>query len=138
MPSEYRISYSSTTENVKVTVVPEYRNDLSSVEDHVYVWSYDVFIENLGKDPVHLVGRYWQIFDKLGSSQEVKGIGVVGQQPIIKPGEAFKYNSHAQLKTSSGMMSGYYQVINQSNNSMYEVAIPTFSLDNPEETVLYN
>jgi ApaG protein len=138
MHSEYKISYSSTTQNIKVTVVPEYRHDLSSAEDHLYVWSYDVFIENLSNDPVHLVGRYWQIFDKLGNTQEVKGVGVVGQQPIIKPGEAFKYNSHAQLKTSSGMMSGHYEVINQADHSIYEIAIPTFSLDNPEEKILYN
>jgi len=87
--------YSETTRSIKVTVEPFYLEDQSSpVEDH-YVWAYHVRIENRGRETVQLRSRYWRITDNRGQVQEVRGPGVVGEQPVLRPGESFEYTDPA-------------------------------------------
>lgn len=127
-----RTMYVSVTRDIKVLVEPNYLDDQSSPEDNYYAWAYRIRIENKGKEVVQLHSRYWQITDKHGRIQEVRGLGVVGEQPVLRPGEAFEYTSGAQLSTESGIMSGAYEMQGE-NGEMFRVNIPTFSLDSPHE-----
>ena len=102
--------YSKTTKKINITVKPYYLEDQSEPEDLHYVWAYKVTIDNQGNDKVQLVNRYWKIIDANGVLQEVRGSGVVGEQPIIHPGDEFEYTSGTPLKTSSGLMHGSYQM----------------------------
>lgn len=124
--------YVSVTRNIRVMVEPKYLDDQSSPEDNYYAWAYRIRIENKGKEVVQLHSRYWRITDKHGRIQEVRGLGVVGEQPVLRPGEAFEYTSGAQLSTESGIMSGLYEM-QAENGEMFPVAIPAFSLDSPHE-----
>ncbi|MFN7038418.1 MAG: Co2+/Mg2+ efflux protein ApaG [Alphaproteobacteria bacterium] len=130
--------YSEVTNSLKVTVIPTFLEDISFPKEHNYIWSYNIVLENLGKDTVQLLSRYWQIIDKFGQIQEVNGPGVVGQQPILKPGEAFEYTSHAQLRTSSGIMFGKYHMKSSENGNEFNIRVPTFSLDIPQEKINLN
>jgi ApaG protein len=131
--------YSQSTESLKVTVIPKYQDDLSSPYENYYVWSYSIYIENNSEVTVKLSSRYWRIIDANGKVQEINGPGVIGQQPILRPGEAFEYTSHAQLKTSSGIMEGNYtMLLVDKENREIEIKIPTFSLDNPYEIMNLN
>jgi ApaG protein len=124
--------YVSVTRDIRVLVEPNYLDDQSSPEDNYYAWAYRIRIENKGKEIVQLHSRYWQITDKHGRVQEVRGLGVVGEQPVLRPGEAFEYTSGAQLSTESGIMAGAYEMQGE-NGEMFRVVIPTFSLDSPHE-----
>lgn len=97
-----------------------------------YMWAYRVMIENQGGETVRLKSRYWQITDALGRVQEVRGEGVVGEQPVLQPGEAFEYTSGAPLATPSGVMVGSF-LMTTGAGDVFEVAIPAFSLDSPYE-----
>ncbi|AIL64612.1 CO2+/MG2+ efflux protein ApaG [Rickettsiales bacterium Ac37b] len=130
--------YNYTTRSLKITVSPQYQDELSSPLDNYYVWSYNIFIENYGIETVQLLSRYWRIIDSDGNIQEVSGDGVIGQQPLIHPNEYFEYTSHATLKTSSGIMLGCYNMIIPSTQESFEVIIPAFSLDNPYEKMSIN
>ncbi|MCH2548264.1 MAG: Co2+/Mg2+ efflux protein ApaG [Alphaproteobacteria bacterium] len=123
--------YIKTTNNVKITVQPTYLKDQSEPAVNHYVWAYTVQIENLGKQTLQLQSRYWHITNAIGQVQEVEGEGVVGEQPILKAGEAFKYTSGASLITPSGIMSGRYRMIEKESGTELEVEIPAFSLDCP-------
>ena len=96
--------YSSTTRSIKVTVKPVYLDDRSTPADNHYVWAYHVRIENLGGITVQLRDRHWKITDSMGRMQEVRGAGVVGEQPVLKPGAAYEYASGTPLATPSGIM----------------------------------
>lgn len=122
--------YSHTTNYIKVNVQPMFLDDQSHPETHEFVWAYHVRIENQGKTPVRLVNRYWRITDSFGKTQEVRGPGVVGEQPVLYPGEAFEYTSGAPLKTPSGIMEGNYEMEHPDGNR-FQITIPTFSLDSP-------
>jgi len=122
--------YESTTRDIKVVVQPQYLAQQSKPEDSYFVWSYTIIIENTGTDAVRLRTRYWHITDGVGRVQEVRGEGVVGEQPLIAPGESFKYTSGAPLATPSGFMSGSYQM-ETGTGQPFEVEIPAFSLDQP-------
>ena len=122
--------YSATTRSIRVTVEPVYLEDQSSPGDNRYVWAYHVRIENLGDITVQLRTRHWRITDALGRSQEVKGAGVIGEQPVLGPGKAFEYTSGTPLPTASGIMAGTYQMEAESGER-FDVAIPAFSLDSP-------
>jgi ApaG protein len=100
--------YSATTHSIRVTVNPIYLEDQSDPEEDHYVWAYQVEIENLGADVVQLLSRHWQITDSNGRVQEVRGVGVVGEQPVLNPGESFNYTSGTPLPTPSGIMHGSY------------------------------
>ncbi len=124
--------YSATTHSIRVTVNPIYLDDQSTPEDDHYVWAYQVEIENLGADVVQLLSRYWRITDSQGRVQEVRGVGVVGEQPVLSPGESFNYTSGTPLPTPSGIMSGTY-AMERGSGERFEVEIPAFSLDSPHQ-----
>ncbi len=122
--------YMSVTRQVKVTVEAKFEPDRSDPNESRYFWSYDIEIANLGERPVTLVERHWLITDADGRQQEVRGPGVVGEQPTIQPGAAFSYTSGCPLRTPSGVMFGDYRMIDEDGQS-FDVAIPAFSLDSP-------
>ena len=124
--------YDETTKSIRVTVEPVYLDDQSSPSDNHYVWAYQVRIENKGDDTVQLLHRYWRITDAQGRVQEVRGAGVVGEQPTLKPGESFEYASGTPLPTPSGIMVGSYEM-ETAQGSRFDVAVPAFSLDSPYE-----
>ncbi len=129
--------YSSTTRSIKVMVKTIYLDDQSSPSDNHFVWAYHVRIENHGEETVQLRRRHWKITDALGRMQEVRGAGVVGEQPILKPGEAFEYTSGTPLPTPSGIMVGSYEMETKGGES-FNVAIPAFSLDSPHQPIRLN
>jgi len=129
--------YSETTQSITVTVVPTYLEDRSSPSDHHYVWAYKVMIENNGGETVQLRRRYWRITDAIGRVQEVRGPGVVGEQPVLHPGQSFEYTSGTPLNTPSGIMVGTYDMETRDGRS-FAVAIPAFSLDSPHQKIKLN
>ncbi|MEC7972753.1 MAG: Co2+/Mg2+ efflux protein ApaG [Pseudomonadota bacterium] len=129
--------YSEITKSIRVTVVPAFLDEHSSPEDDKYVWAYEVRIENLGEETVQLINRYWSITNSLGQTQTVRGPGVVGEQPILKPGEYFEYTSGTPLSTPSGLMMGTYQMENN-DGKLFDVSIPAFSLDSPHQSMRVN
>jgi len=122
--------YALTTRSILVTVEPEFLDDQSEPEDHRFVWAYHVHIENQGAQAVQLKSRYWHITDELGHVQEVRGAGVIGEQPLLQPGESFEYTSGTPLGTPSGIMSGHY-MMEVGSGDVFEATIPAFSLDSP-------
>ena len=120
--------YESTTRNIKVTVEPQFQAEQSKPRDGYYVWAYTITIENTGDETVTLRTRFWKITDAAGRIQEVRGEGVVGEQPVLPPGHSFKYTSGAPLATPSGFMVGSYQMENE-HGQPFDVDIPAFSLD---------
>ena len=124
--------YTETTRSIRVVVKPTYLEDQSSPTDCRYVWAYHVRIENQGGETVQLRRRHWRITDEHGHIQEVRGPGVVGEQPILGPGQSFEYTSGTPLTTPSGIMVGSYEM-ELPNGECFEVAIPAFSLDRPNE-----
>jgi len=130
-------SYEQTTNGISVSVDPYYLDDESSPDDQRFVWAYRVQIENNGKNTVQLINRHWQITDKIGRIQEVRGEGVVGEQPILHPGDCFEYTSGAPLATPSGLMVGTYEMKYDSGES-FTVDIPAFSLDSPYDLSVLN
>ena len=122
--------YSTTTHGVRVTALPEFSHEQSAPDDGAYFWTYTIEIANVGADPVQLVSRHWVITDANGKRVEVKGLGVVGEQPHLDPGESFTYTSGVPLPTASGMMSGSYAMTLE-DGSEITVDVPAFSLDSP-------
>ena len=122
--------YSAVTHDIQVTVLPQFVPDRSDAETGRYFWAYTVEITNRRSRSVQLVSRHWKITDGRGRTEEVKGAGVVGEQPILQPGETFRYTSGCPLNTPSGIMGGAYRMVDE-DGSGFEVIIPTFSLDSP-------
>ncbi|MBI3516070.1 MAG: Co2+/Mg2+ efflux protein ApaG [Proteobacteria bacterium] len=129
--------YSKTTRSISITVEPKYLEERSSPPDSNYVWAYHVRIQNSGRETVQLVTRYWRITDAFGRVQEVRGPGVVGEQPVLKPGDSFEYTSGTPLSTPSGIMVGAYQM-ETADGERFDAAIPAFSLDSPHQAVRLN
>jgi ApaG protein len=129
--------YSETTREIEVTVKPIYLEDQSEPAEDRFVWAYQVRIENTGGETVRLLTRYWRITDSLGRVQEVRGAGVVGEQPLLEPGQAFEYTSGTPLPTPSGIMVGSYNM-EAGSGERFEVAVPAFSLDSPYQPVQLN
>jgi ApaG protein len=129
--------YTANTRGIAVSVEPTYLETRSSPNSSQYFWAYRVVIENQGPETVQLLSRHWMITNARGELTEVKGPGVVGEQPILKPGESFEYTSGAPLNTPSGMMGGAYQMESESGER-FDIEIPTFSLDCPNQDVLMN
>ena len=123
--------YVAVTHRVKVTVEPTFEPERSDPDEHRYFWRYDIEIANLGDKPVTLMERHWRITDADGRQQEVRGPGVVGEQPTIEPGQAFRYASGCPLTTPSGLMVGEYRMVDADGRS-FQVSIPAFSLDSPD------
>jgi ApaG protein len=123
--------YSTETRGIAVTVTPEYSSERSDPESGAYFWAYTIEIRNNGAEPVWLRSRLWRIIDGLGRVREVTGPGVVGEQPRIAPGEAYRYTSGCPLTTPSGIMEGTYTMQTEAG-TLFDAAIPAFSLDLPD------
>jgi ApaG protein len=124
--------YERITRGIKIIVRPQFLENQSKPGEGHYVWAYTITVENHGRETVTLRTRYWKITDAMGNVQEVRGAGVVGEEPTLKPGESFKYTSGCPLKTPSGFMIGAYQMQN-ATGEMFNVDIPAFSLDSPHD-----
>jgi ApaG protein len=125
--------YSETTHGIRVTVRSFYLDDQSKPAEGKYVWAYRVRIDNQGAETAQLLRRTWRITDGRGRTQTVSGEGVVGQQPILDPGESFEYTSGTPLDTPSGFMLGTYHMVATASGEAFDVAIPAFSLDSPHQ-----
>ena len=125
------------TRGIAVSVEPTYLEANSSPGNSQYFWAYRVTIENQGRETVQLLNRHWMITNARGELTEVKGPGVVGEQPVLRPGESYEYTSGAPLNTPSGMMGGSYQMESESGER-FDIEIPTFSLDGPNQGGLLN
>lgn len=126
--------YSKTTRGIRITVRSFYLEDQSQPEENHYVWAYRVKIENNSRLAVQLLRRTWQITDARGRTQHVHGAGVVGEQPLLEPGESFEYTSGTPLETPSGFMVGAYHMVIPASGENFDVAIPAFSLDSPHQS----
>jgi ApaG protein len=122
--------YKAITHDIQVTVLPEFLADQSDSDENRFVWSYTIEIANLGAVTAQLISRHWIITDANGQREEVRGPGVVGEQPILRPGDAFRYTSGCPLTTPSGIMVGSYRMVDENGRS-FEIEIPAFSLDSP-------
>lgn len=122
--------YKATTRAIDVSVEPFYLAEQSEPEKERWVFGYRVRIENAGTETVQLLTRHWQITDGRGRVIEVRGEGVVGEQPRLEPGESFQYTSGTPLPTPTGIMAGSYQMVNE-DGERFDVVIPAFSLDAP-------
>ena len=123
--------YRSTTRNIEVAVEPFYLEERSDPADSRYVWGYRVTIANHSNDAIQVLARHWRITDARGHVEEVRGPGVVGEQPELDPGDSFQYTSGCPLRTSSGFMVGTYTV-RAGEDEFFEIDIPAFSLDLPD------
>ncbi len=124
--------YQATTEHIRVTVRPSFLENQSQPDISKYVWAYTIGVENLGRETITLFTRHWIITDGMGRRQDVRGDGVVGEQPTLQPGQQFEYTSGCPLSTPSGMMVGSYGMITASGRQ-FDVSIPAFSLDSPHD-----
>jgi len=120
------------TKNYEITVVPKatYVEDQSDPSRNQYVFAYTITVTNTGNVPAQLVSRHWIITDANNKVLEVKGLGVVGQQPLLKPGESFEYTSGTHLETAVGTMRGTYQMVAEDGRH-FDALIPLFTLSVP-------
>ena len=122
--------YETTTEGVLIRVTPQFLDEQSIPDQGRYFWAYTIEITNHGTNTVKLEARHWKITDSNGRLEEVRGPGVVGQTPVLKPGQSFSYTSGCPLSTPSGIMVGSYRMVDETGRR-FDVAIPAFSLDSP-------
>ena len=122
--------YTATTRSIRISVEPFYVADQSEPENARWVFGYRVRIENEGGETVQLLTRHWKITDGRGRLVEVRGEGVVGEKPLLEPGESFQYTSGTPLPTPTGIMAGSYQMVTD-HGERFDVTIPPFSLDAP-------
>ncbi len=122
--------YEHTTRHIHIVVRPQFLEHQSEPDEGKYVWAYTITVENLSDETVKLLTRHWIITDGLGRNQEVRGEGVIGEQPLLRPGDRFEYTSGCPLSTPSGVMSGSYGMVN-GRAEHFDVVIPAFSLDSP-------
>ena len=130
--SEPAAMYSSITQNIQITVEAEFVPERSDADEATFFWAYTVEIANQGAQTVQLTARHWKITDGNGRLEEVAGPGVVGEQPVLKPGERFRYTSGCPLTTPSGIMTGTYRMVTDAGDA-FDATIPVFSLDSPYE-----
>lgn len=119
------------TKGIKISVETVFEGSLYKNYQIQYAFGYMVTIENKSKDPVQLFSRHWIILDALNNMETVFGEGVIGKQPILKPGESHTYNSGCLLSSPFGAMSGYYNMVNLNNLNNFQVHIPSFKLSAP-------
>jgi ApaG protein len=129
--------YRAITRDIEVSVEPFYLSDRSDPEDGHYVWAYRITIANNSDEFVKLLSRYWHITDGAGKIEEVRGSGVIGEQPELEPGDSFQYTSGCPLSTPSGIMVGRYTLCDR-RGATFEVDIPAFSLDIPDNARTVN
>ncbi|WP_424134875.1 Co2+/Mg2+ efflux protein ApaG [Roseomonas chloroacetimidivorans] len=131
-------TFYALTRGLRVTVRTFYLADQSDPEAGRHVWAYRVRIANEGRETVQLLKRTWHITDAMGRTQHVHGDGVVGEQPVLEPGEVFEYTSGTPLATSSGFMRGLYHMVVTATGEAFDAEIPAFSLDSPHGQVTLN
>jgi len=124
--------YRAMTRNIEVVVTPRFVADRSSPENNYFFWAYTISITNNGGETVQLKTRHWRITDAHGRQQEVRGAGVVGEEPVLKAGEAFEYTSGVPLQTPSGFMTGTYGMVVSATGENFDINVPAFSLDSAE------
>jgi len=129
--------YEEVTRSIRVSVQPVYLDDQSDPDDDRYVWAYIVNVQNEGHERVQLMRRQWKIVDENGVTKMVKGTGVVGEQPMIDPGDCYEYTSGTPLSTPSGIMAGTYEMETETGD-VFEVKVPAFSLDSPSDSRVLN
>jgi ApaG protein len=117
----------AATHSIRVEVLSRYAPENSQPPQGDWVFQYTVRITNQGTDTVQLISRHWTITDALDHVEEVRGLGVVGEQPVLAPGQSFKYSSWCPLKTPTGMMRGTYQMV-RSDGSQFDIEIAPFGL----------
>jgi ApaG protein len=125
------VMYRAITRNIEVVVTPRFVADRSSPENNYFFWAYTISITNNGTETVQLKTRYWRITDAHGRRQEVRGAGVVGEEPSLKAGESFEYTSGVPLQTPSGFMVGSYGMVSAAGEH-FDIDVPAFSLDSVE------
>ena len=113
---------------ISCEVIPHYLPEQSAPEDAIYSFAYTVTVTNTGDVAAQLISRHWVISDANGHTEEVKGLGVVGHQPMLKPGESFQYSSGSRLRTASGTMHGSYFFVAE-DGERFDVVIPLFVLE---------
>ncbi len=124
--------YTATTRNITVRVQPQFLAEQSDPVSDQYVWLYTINIENGGTEAVQLLNRHWIITNAVGHVEEVQGPGVIGEQPVLQPGDSFQYISGCPLRTPSGMMVGTYEMVGP-GDERFDIDIPAFSLDSPHQ-----
>ena len=124
--------YTATTRNITVRVQPQFLAEQSDPVSDQYVWLYTINIENGGAEAVQLLNRHWIITNAAGHVEEVQGPGVVGEQPVLQPGDSFQYTSGCPLRTPSGLMVGTYEMVGP-GDERFDIDIPAFSLDSPHQ-----
>lgn len=124
-------TYEKISENIHIAVTPTFVEENSNFAEGYFLWAYQICIENQGQESVQLISRYWRIIDANGITQEVEGEGVVGEQPILRPGEAYEYMSSVPLATPSGFMQGHFHMIRAPYGDKLTIPVPLFSLDSP-------
>lgn len=129
--------YRATTRQIQVTATPRYVAERSEPEQGRYFWAYTIEVSNLGSETVQLKSRHWTITDAHGNVEEVHGVGVVGEQPVLPPGGRFEYTSGVPLTTATGIMSGRYDMLTQTGEN-FSVEVPAFSLDVPDMRRILN
>ena len=120
----------------EVQVLPQFLPEQSAPEQGIWSFAYTITITNAGEIPAQLISRHWIITNEIGEIEEVKGLGVVGHQPLLKPGESFEYTSGCRLRTASGSMKGSYFCVAE-DGERFEVEIPEFVLDDGKRRVLH-
>src|SRR5271170_4066667 len=123
--------YRTVTRNIEVMVTPRFVPDRSSPDNSYFFWAYTISITNNGGETVQLKTRHWRITDANGRLQEVRGAGVVGEEPVLKAGESFEYTSGVPLQTPSGFMVGTYGMVGADGDN-FDIDVPAFSLDSIE------
>ena len=121
---------------LRVDVQPQYLPEQSAPAQGLYTFAYTITIVNTGEVPSQLIARHWIITNELGEIEEIKGLGVIGQQPLLKPGESYEYSSGCRLRTPSGSMRGSYFCVAE-DGERFDVEIPLFVLDDGSRRVLH-
>ena len=129
--------YSAITHDIQIIATPAFSPERSEPGGNRYFWTYTIEIANRGATQVQLLERYWCITDANGRVETVRGPGVVGETPVLQPGESFRYTSGCGLSTASGLMSGSYRMVDAEGRG-FDVEIPVFSLDSPMERRVLN
>ena len=137
MMDDENFPYETETWGVTVRVLPAYLDEESDPLSRHFLWRYTVQIENNVDHTIQLLNRHWEITDSFGQRQTVDGDGVVGEQPVLEPGQRYSYQSGCPLRAPSGMMFGRYGM-RREDGLEFDVTIPAFSLDSPHETAKRN
>jgi ApaG protein len=128
MPSE------AVTRSIRVSVETEYAPGRSDPSQNKWFFLYTIRLANEGRETVQLLSRHWIITDAMGQTEEVRGPGVIGKQPVLEPGESFEYTSGCELKTPFGSMRGTYQMVTDKREN-FDIQIPSFTMTEPYTTV---